>query len=746
MARKNNFLLGNGEKLVTKVVVPQGGGPKTPPYDFPTARTRVRQKLGAVQTAVRSLPALACPRDEAVAILTMHPRYISKSDFPDELLGAVGMRVIGSRAREIQPDKWGIKDPPETAVAEDIFIAGQRTAFDSWVKSIGAWTEKSTGAKQLVGIEDVSPFQANAKLRSISPDVQEPLLEVVLQGASTTGIVDAFEAYAKSLHAKPILERRRQVRGLIFIPVRVDRSQLEALARFAFLRVARGMPAMRPLRPTILRVSTGFPVTLPTEGPTAGDVRAVVFDGGLPASHPLGRWVKTIEPAGIDMPLASFQEHGLAVTTALLFGPIRQGEAIQTPLSHIDHVRVLDCKTGAANDLEYVDVLDRITKFLDANPGKYAFANLSLGPSLAITDDEVTAWTAALDERFAHGRVLATVAVGNDGHLDGAAGLNRVQPPSDGVNVLAVGAATTDDDDWARADYSCVGPGRCPGIVKPDGLAFGGSADDPFHVLAVGSPPRAEGIQGTSFAAPYALRMGISGSIQLGPSVAPLALRALLVHRADAGEHARPDVGWGRFESDPHRLITTDDDEAIVIFQGTLPVGVHLRAPVPLPRAGLSGMVTISATLVISPEVDPEHPGAYTRSGLEVSFRPHADKFDVNAKTGTRSAHATTKSFFSASNLYGVAKSEFREGGHKWEPCLRCSQRLRADSLKDPCFDIYYHHRVGGTEATSPQPIPYALLVGVRAPKVADLYNKVVRAYANVLVPIRPLVTIPVRI
>ncbi len=77
---------------------------------------------------------------------------------------------------------------------------------------------------------------------------------------------------------------------------------------------------------------------------------------------------------------------------------------------------------------------------------------------------------------------------------------------------------------------------------------------------------------------------------------------------------------------------------------------------------------------------------------------------------------------------------------------MPCSQRFRTNSLKDPCFDIYYHHRVGGTEATSPQPIPYALLVGVRAPKVADLYNKVVRAYANVLVPIRPLVTIPLRV
>jgi len=34
-------------------------------------------------------------------------------------------------------------------------------------------------------------------------------------------------------------------------------------------------------------------------------------------------------------------------------------------------------------------------------------------------------------------------------------------------------------------------------------------------------------------------------------------------------------------------------------------------------------------------------------------------------------------------------------------------------------------------------------VVSVKAPKVADLYNQVVRAYANILVPMRPRVQIP---
>lgn len=41
-------------------------------------------------------------------------------------------------------------------------------------------------------------------------------------------------------------------------------------------------------------------------------------------------------------------------------------------------------------------------------------------------------------------------------------------------------------------------------------------------------------------------------------------------------------------------------------------------------------------------------------------------------------------------------------------------------------------------------PIPYALVVSVKAPKVPDFYSRVVRAYANVLVQLRPQVRIPV--
>jgi hypothetical protein len=669
--------------------------------------------------------------------MTMHPRYISKSDFPDDLLRAVGLRSIGSRPRSVKPESWGIQKHPEEAVTEDIFVAGSRVAFANWAGHVEGWSEESATAREISHIEDLSPFQARDKLRSIPQEKTEATLELVLHNAGSEHVIQAFLSYASRMGAETLAQRRRDVKGLTFIPVRCKPAQAEDLARFTFVRVARGMPSLRPLQPSIVRSVGGFSVDLPTDGPVDTTARAVIFDGGIPTSFQahLSRWVNCIEPTGIGASNSEYEKHGLGVTTAFLFGSLKKGQTAPRPICPVDHVRVLDAHSGAKNDLEILDVLDRIIDVLDSSPGKYQFVNISLGPNVAITDDEVTQWTATLDQRLAMGRVVATVAAGNDGELDEQSGANRIQPPADGVNVLSVGAADAPGDDWKRADYSCVGPGRSPGVVKPDGLAFGGSNDQPFMVLSPSTVGKAIGTQGTSFASPLVLRSAAAVHAGLGYTIGALATRGLLIHRATSDEFQRRYVGWGRFVIDPEQLVTCDDDEALVVYQGELPVGEHLRAPVPLPIEPLRGDVFLTATLIIAPEVDPEYPGAYTRSGLEVSFRPHSQKFTLY-EDGSQSTHPKTTSFFSVSNMYGASEYILRDDGHKWEPCLRNAQKFRSSSLFEACFDIYYHQRSAGSKAPAAAPIPYGLIVSLKAPKVADLYNQIVRSYSNILVPI----------
>jgi hypothetical protein len=90
--------------------------------------------------------------------------------------------------------------------------------------------------------------------------------------------------------------------------------------------------------------------------------------------------------------------------------------------------------------------------------------------------------------------------------------------------------------------------------------------------------------------------------------------------------------------------------------------------------------------------------------------------------------------------------AELPVDGHMWEPCLHHTESMHSDTLKEPCFDMYYNHRESGMTAVDPKPIPYALVVSLKAPEVANLYDRVVRAYAQVLLPIRPKLRIPVRV
>ena len=151
-------------------------------------------------------------------------------------------------------------------------------------------------------------------------------------------------------------------------------------------------------------------------------------------------------------------------------------------------------------------MLDRIDRVLVEK--KYDFINLSIGPYPPVEDDDVHAWTAVLDDRLSRGDTLATIAVGNNGTQSAQDGLNRIQVPADCVNALAVGACDDHEAQWQRCDYSSVGPGRSPELVKPDFVEFGGCLQRPFIVVHEGHTLALEATEGTSFAAPSVLRLG----------------------------------------------------------------------------------------------------------------------------------------------------------------------------------------------------------------------------------------------
>ncbi|HVJ06464.1 MAG TPA: hypothetical protein VM578_12390 [Candidatus Saccharimonadales bacterium] len=278
MAREHNYLLGSGERLTGAVDITKGGGPKNPPYTFQVARQRIVTRLSSTLKAFSILPGDAKPNGEVVALLTMHPRYVSKSDYPQQLLAAVGLRSIGSRSSLVTPDAWGVDKHPDAALSEQLFVAGANAAFARWVATLPSWSGEQPFAQQIQSVENLEPYDALTKLRTVPGDNREGVLEIVLHNAGDRSIIDAFVEYARARDAKVLTDHVRDVRGLTFVPVRAAFSSAEELARFSFVRVARAMPSLRPIQASILR-STGPAIQLPSQECADGSFRAVVFDG-----------------------------------------------------------------------------------------------------------------------------------------------------------------------------------------------------------------------------------------------------------------------------------------------------------------------------------------------------------------------------------------------------------------------------------------------------------------------------------
>jgi subtilase family protein len=400
--------------------------------------------------------------------------------------------------------------------------------------------------------------------------------------------------------------------------------------------------------------------------------------------------------------------------------------------------RVLDVDTMKDDQQELYSVLERIQDVLESRP-KYDFINLSLGPDLPIEDNDVHAWTAVLDQLFSDGLTLPTIAVGNSGELDWASGNARIQTPADCVNALSIGGCDRVGAGWKRAPYSSIGPGRSPGIMKPDGLAFGGSSREPYWVLNAENSGAAMPITGTSFAAPTALRTAVGLKAHFGQSLTPLAIKALLLHTCDDGGHDKAEVGWGRIPADVDAIVLTDQYAAHIVYQGVLRPASWVRIQIPIPNDPMTGMVDLAATFCFATPTDPQDPLNYTRSGLEVRFRPHDKKRKLKTQV-----HADTSWFFQAKDA-GTEEGELRADAHKWETTLHKSRAMRASGLHNPVFDVHYNARMGGRNAKGADKIPYALVITVASKKTRNLYDKILQRYPTILEPLVPVVDIPVR-
>ncbi len=731
---RRNLLIGRGERLLQDSDWPSGGRPKPEPYSLAQQRSLLVPVLERMAALAQDTPSNLMPRGEVAAKLTLHPQFLAKSYFPASLLSATGLRLIGSRAAEVTPRQMVRNAEPKEMPTATLIVAGTADKFTRAASLIQLPDLSAALTSQFNRVESLEPFLAVDRKRGLDLAHFDGWAETVLHASfEEPDVLNAFVALVRTLGAEAAESRSRTVGGLTFLPLFVPTSIAAAFVRgvegFTHLRAIRNMPLVGedPLElggPTARSLEAAPP--LPREPAIDSELRAAIFDGGSTAGTL--PWVTAIDASGVPS-LAPQRPHGDAVTSAFLFGSIDPTQTtLPRPYCNVDHVRVLP---STATDARVGDVIDRIIDTLQAarNVGSpYTLANLSLGPRMPIADDDPHEWTVRLDDFLSLGDLFLTVAAGNDGA--NGADLGRIQPPADAVNAFAVGASDGHHARSLRAPYSCLGPGRSPGLVKPDAVAFGGVAGTPVRLLdpITGMVKQA---YGTSYAAPLALRLASGVCATVDQEIQPIMLHALLVSRAQwsARLHNQTEVGWGVLPESIDEILFSAPDEVVVMYQGMIAKGQPVRAAVPLPIGiEASGRIEIAATFAYRAPIDPAHPVNYTRSGLEVRFQPD----------GVRS-----QGFFSSTDF--DTEQSLRRDALKWETCRHKKSRFSQEKLTNPSFLIRYQGREeGGNDAETlrdpitsrplpaheqPSALPFALVVRLRVPGVSDLANHVLHQF-----------------
>ncbi|MEU9237103.1 S8 family peptidase [Streptomyces subrutilus] len=682
----------------------------------------------------RQLLPEACPDEHVVGVVTMHPQFTAKTYHPQQLLDELGLSYVGAKSAVVRPDKRRGDGEPIAMETSELFVAGRRAAFTLWSQRMRGGI--LPGGDQLLKVEAVRAPSAVERQRGIEqlpPD--NTLLEVGLHlpDGLRERILDTFISYVEMLGGSAEIDHALRVPGVGFVPVRLARVEVDRLALFSFLRVVRPMPRLRALHPVGPRLSgegAQAPV-LPTEGPVDPAVRLAILDGGLRERGPLARWASSHDGPDLGPADPDFQHHGHNVTSAALFGPLIPGQRAPRPFGAVDHFRIIDAEPE--DDMALYRTLDRIDAILSENP--HEFVNLSLGPELPVEDDEIHPWTALLDAWLADGKRLLTVAAGNNGVMDRPSGNARIQVPSDSVNALAVGAADSSRAAWQRASYSALGPGRSPGMVKPDVVAFGGDQREPFVFAALPGQSAPSLAYGTSFASPSALRLAAGIRAHFGPVLSPLALKALLVHCAEDNEQDTAERGWGRLPDNIDAFVTCPPSSARVVYQGKLAPKQTVRMFLPMP-SDVTGPVQITATYCIACPVDPRAPRNYTSSAVEPIFRPHMERLTASGRT------AESAPFFQARDY--MPEGELRKEAHKWETVKHKTLTFPASKLLRPAFDVRHVFRLDNLPEGVSADASYALIITLRTPQTPDVYDQVVRAYAPRLEVLRPVVDIPI--
>ncbi|MFI5201849.1 MAG: S8 family serine peptidase, partial [Candidatus Kapaibacterium sp.] len=420
---------------------------------------------------------------------------------------------------------------------------------------------------------------------------------------------------------------------------------------------------------------------------------------------------------------------------------------LPTPDVSVVSIRVLP--TTDPNDIDLYESIDIIEKAVPARQD-VKWWNLSFGPEGPVLDDEISRFTYALDLLAVNYRVAFCVAVGNDGDSEDDLA-RRIQAPSDIVNGFGVGAFTLKEGVTVHAPYSCKGPGREPGKIKPDLVAFGGCEDFPMHLVSL-EPGKKILAHGTSFPSPVVTARGAITTDRFDRG-STLLSRVLLVHSAKHPDGSPDDFLGHGIVPEIDDILFCGQNHVTIVSQNTISDKQYARIPIFIPKKLRDySKAKISWTIGVLSPIDSRNPSDYTSCCIEDWLYPHSERYTFRPPKGVKGSPVNlllseqrveellnegwTKSEHpvSATSKYAIPERDLRSDSYKWETIVKKFAGKLEDSLHDPYLIVHADPRNGWHGL-----VDFAVAITVSLPNYEgdlDLYALIRRQWSE-LIPIR---------
>lgn len=743
--KTSNLLLANGEHYIEPIKKIISGRAPEFPREYEEARQLIKSSIVDLEQRIKSYPANKMIKDSIIFSLRLNEKFIAKTYFPEKLIKAGDVEVVGSR-------KWTNRKKKDDS--KIIFLRGDTDSLELLSKNLDVKESKLTKSfmNDIRKLESISFLDEAEQLLGFE-DFDEGRVEIVLHPLGKyagEGLSLLMKQFRQAGVKKKDVRIAQYDKGLSFVSAKINKDQLDCLKGFNPLRTAHPLSSIKIPN---LRDVKANDAPKPNSNTVKSSVKVGVFDGGADDTIPLlSNHVKSHDTIK-SKSNASGIGHGSAVAGAVLYGALNEyGSAATVPQPNVfvESFRVLP--TSDPNDNELYEVIDCIESTVHSRPDIKVF-NVSLGPCGPIYDDDITRFTYSLDKLSFDHNVLFTIACGNDGNSPSP--LDRIQAPADMINGLGIGAYSYNikgtKAEKARAPYSCVGPGREGGKIKPDLVSYGGCSSHPIHLVSSTHNGRLLSA-GTSFSSPIVA--GLAAEL-MGrcDRLGPLASRTLLIH-SSSHPNGSPcvELGHGFVPDRVEDIIHCDNNSYSVLYQSSLRTSSYAKLPIPyLDPAKVKGNVTIKWTICVLTNPDNSNPDEYSNVSIQDTFYPHSKKFRFTSldgkKTKTLDMNSADKKALASLKGWKQSKWPVSKSGNefmlpekeqkaelKWDTVATRISPMRGASLHEPYITL---HALGRNELEeSLDMVQYAVLVTVEAPKFqGDLYSEISKIY-NKLEPL----------